>query len=260
MTKVKNILRHALSPASAGVLVRKLLTRLEPNTAEAATAWAEERATSMSEYCAGADSELWAEAQREAEALKSAATSVLDTVGVTLGGAGSYPLVYFLVRKRRPELAVETGVGAGWTTRAILTAMAANGGGHLLSSDFPYVRIDKAEEYIGILVPDGLKSNWTLDTRGDAVAIPRFLQNYAHFDFLHYDSDKSYCGRNQVVEQLIPRMSDDAVFIMDDIQDNTFFKDFVEKYNLDCRVFEFGGKYVGLIDRIGAQAADRRDG
>ena len=35
-------------------------------------------------------------------------------VGVFPDGGGAYPLLYFLVRRLRPRVVVETGVGTGW--------------------------------------------------------------------------------------------------------------------------------------------------
>jgi hypothetical protein len=39
------------------------------------------------------------------------------------GGAAAFELLYFLTRFRSPKVAVETGVAAGWSSRAILDAM-----------------------------------------------------------------------------------------------------------------------------------------
>jgi hypothetical protein len=40
---------------------------------------------------------------------------------------------------------------------------------------------------------------------------------------------------------------------MDDIQDNLFFKNFVEKENLNFKVFGFKNEFVGLVENIGLQ-------
>ena len=44
-----------------------------------------------------------------------------------------------------------------------------------------------------------------------------------------------------------------ATLIMDDINDNLFFKNFVEEEKLEFKVLEFQGQYVGLIEKIGLQ-------
>ena len=43
------------------------------------------------------------------------------------------------------------------------------------------------------------------------------------------------------------KFSKNSIIIFDDIQDNLHFKDFVIKNNLQFKIFEFEGKFVGLI-------------
>jgi predicted O-methyltransferase YrrM len=47
--------------------------------------------------------------------------------------AGHFELCYAMCRLLRPKIAVETGVGYGWTTIFILLALEKNGVGHLHS-------------------------------------------------------------------------------------------------------------------------------
>ena len=42
------------------------------------------------------------------------------------------------------------------------------------------------------------------------------------------------------------KLSPSAVVVMDDIDDNTFFRDWVTRSGTPCRVFARGRKYVGL--------------
>ena len=44
-----------------------------------------------------------------------------------------------------------------------------------------------------------------------------------------------------------PHLTPDAVIVCDDIDDNTWFRDWVVGEGLAHRVFERGGKYVGLV-------------
>ena len=74
-----------------------------------------------------------------------------------------------------------------------------NNAGYLYSSDFPYFRLAHPERYIGLLVQgNSLKIRWDLDIRGDSVALPEIADNLNHtaIDLFHYDSDKSYSGRD----------------------------------------------------------------
>ena len=65
-------------------------------------------------------------------------------------------------------------------------------------------------------------------------------------DFVHYDSDKSVEGRAFVMDAIRSKLSPGAVVVMDDIDDNTFFRDWVTRSGTPCRVFARGRKYVGL--------------
>jgi len=40
---------------------------------------------------------------------------------------------------------------------------------------------------------------------------------------------------------------------MDDIQDNVFFKDFVNFYKFKFKIFMYQNKYIGLIEDVGIQ-------
>jgi predicted O-methyltransferase YrrM len=142
---------------------------------------------------------------------------------------------------------VETGVAAGYSTQAILKAIQVNGSGRLYSSDFPYFRLDRPEQYIGILVDDDLKANWELYVGGDAKNLKQIAAKIDRVDLIHYDSDKTYRGRRSALKLLEPLLSQNAVIVMDDIQDNSFFYDYVRAMPRPWRVFDGGGKVVGLI-------------
>jgi hypothetical protein len=42
-------------------------------------------------------------------------------------------------------------------------------------------------------------------------------------------------------------LASDAVVMMDDIDDNTFFRDWVTQHGRPCTVVERGRKYVGIV-------------
>lgn len=237
-------------------MLSKLVKRLEPDSRHAAREWAaSHHHRSIAEYCASIDSDLWEEAELASIKLKQEADMILRDIPVDLGGGGAHPLLYFLVRRHQPTIIFETGVAAGWSSASIISACEKNKVGMLFSSDFPYFRLANPEQYIGILVSSARRASWHLDMRGDATAIPHFLSilENRRIDLLHYDSDKSYSGREFVLNQLAPHLADDAVLIIDDIQDNLQFKDFVTKRRLSFEVFEFEGKFIGLVPSIGRQ-------
>ena len=68
-----------------------------------------------------------------------------------------------------------------------------------------------------------------------------------NYNFVHYDSDKSYYGRRWSFPKLYRYLNNGGVFISDDIQDNLYFADFVTKLNLEFYVIKFENKFVGIF-------------
>ena len=157
------------------------------------------------------------------------------------------------MRYYKPDKIIETGVAAGTSSEVILQAINKNNKGYLYSSDLPYYKIEQSEKFIGTVVSEELKKFWKLDIRGDHYALDDFINLCSKIDFFHYDSDKSYNGRNFAMKKVNKHFSLNAVLIMDDIQDNLFFKNFVEKENLNFKVFGFKNQFVGLVENIGLQ-------
>ena len=73
------------------------------------------------------------------------------------------------------------------------------------------------------------------------------LKKVERVNLFHFDSDKSYRGREFAFKTIKRHLSKDAVLIFDDIQDNFHFKDLVQQYKLQYFVFEFEGKFFGVI-------------
>jgi predicted O-methyltransferase YrrM len=231
-------------------MVDKLATRITERHRDvaraAATEWAQERVESADDYARALDPTVWAEAEVFSAALRARAEAVLPTIGIHLGGGGHYALLYFLVRMLRPDVVVETGVAAGWSTAAILGAMERNERGHLWSSDFPYFRLAEPEQYIGVLVDDSLRERWTLLLDGDRANLRHIAERVDRIDLFHYDSDKSYRGRSRAVRLLGEKLHAQSVILMDDIQNNCYFRDILAAPHRS-RVFGFEGKYIGTV-------------
>lgn len=186
-----------------------------------------------------------------AQTLEDNAHKILSALEHDLGGGGIYPFLYFITRYTKPDCIVETGVAAGFSSYAFLAAIKANGKGRLYSSDFPYFRLPNPERYIGIVVEESLKDNWDLYIDGDEANLPKILRNTSKIDIFHYDSDKTYSGRHMTMSLIEGTLSKNAIILMDDIQDNSFFYDYVETKNVKSwRIFEFQGKYVGMIGNL----------
>jgi hypothetical protein len=61
----------------------------------------------------------------------------------------------------------------------------------------------------------------------------------------HYDSDKSYSGRRFAFDRVIPHLADGAFVVMDDIQDNLFFRDWARRAQRKPVVLGTGSYFVG---------------
>lgn len=243
-------LKNATRPGFLPVMSRKAMIRFRERSWREhpeSVQWAAQHAESADAYGRSIDATLWEEAIGAGDELTARGEQILPPLGIDLGGGGHYPLLYFLVRLLEPQVVVETGVAAGYSSRAILTALTANGAGQLHSSDFPYFRLPEPERFIGALVEPELRERWTLRTRGDRINLPEILAGVDGVDLFHYDSDKPVDGRKFAMDLLAPHLRPGAVVLMDDIQDNDYFRDHVTESSADFRVFEFGGKFIGAL-------------
>lgn len=250
-----NILRQALNPGRALVMARKVMSRMFDPAGDISPAenavWLQQHATSFSALASELNASLWTQTQQATKELEAHGDSVLAQIPHKLGGGGMHELLYFLVRFRQPQTTVETGVATGFSSAAILRAIHENGTGELFSSDFPYFRVPDPERYIGCVVPTELRDPWTLLIEGDATNLPKILATTEQIDLFHYDSDKSYSGRAKAVELISPVLNVDALFIMDDIDDNSFFHDHVMRTRpSQWFVFEHRGRHVGVIGKL----------
>ena len=251
MSYIRNFLLNVLKRKNFFVTIKKIFRKFEKNNSIEAKKWAKLNTKYDTEkLCRSIDTLLFDEILIDVQAMEKYAKDKISKLKVTLGGGGNYILLYFLIRKFKLTNVVETGVAAGWSSLAILRAFKKNGMGNLYSSDFPYYRLEKPEQYIGILAKneDNI-SNWYLDIEGDDKALPEILKRIGenNIDLIHYDSDKTYNARNKALKILYPKINFQTIIIFDDIQDNLHFKDLVEKTKEKFCVLEFQDKYIGII-------------
>lgn len=259
LAKLVTIGKNSVKRRNFSVMAHKVMLRIRERHLKAENddvrSWCAAQATDGDTFMKALDPALWQEAQDVCVAITRKGEEKLAKLGLDLGGGGYYPLLYFFTRLLNPSVVVETGVAAGWSSQAFLLAMKKNSaGGKLYSSDFPYFRYENPEKLVGYIVDDELRPDWALHIDGDENNLPKIVAAIDHIDFLHYDSDKSYAGRELAVEMLLPLISPRGLVIFDDIQDNFHFRDFCQARGLPFRIFGFGGKYVGLCGGfIGAQ-------
>ncbi|QTH21741.1 class I SAM-dependent methyltransferase [Rhizorhabdus wittichii] len=244
------------NPARFGVLAGKVTARVADGAKNEATdssiGWIERNSQDAAAIALTIAPELWEEAGAFAATMNARGTAIVDKLPFKIGGGGDYRFLYWLVRLYQPRVVVETGVAAGWTSQAILSALHKNGQGELHSSDFPYFRVSDPEKYIGCVVDAELKQKWNLHLDGDAKALPKILEAAPEIDIFHYDSDKSYSGRATAISLIRPHLRAGGLIVMDDIVDNSWFQDYVEREKLPFTII---GKRVGVIGTIAKPSA-----
>jgi len=252
LKKLINISANSLKRKNLFVMADKVITRVKERSAANENAlaldWIEQNAEDLESFLNEINAPLWQACQKEAETIGKDCQAKIDKLGLDLGGGGHYPLLYFWVKHLQPNAVIETGVAAGWSSQAILKALNSNEKqGKLFSSDFPYFRLENPEQYVGYVVDEDLKENWSLFINGDQNNLPLIIDALtSKVDLFHYDSDKSIKGRDYAWAIVEPHLSDNAVVIFDDIQDNAHFMNFVAERTMPFKIFEFGGKYIGI--------------
>ena len=192
-----------------------------------------------------------------------------DTVGAmptTYGEA-----LYALVRERRPDVVVETGVANGRSTLYLLAALAANDHGRLISVDYPF-RVDedleefRAETYEefggaaipadrdpGWIVPEMLRDNWDLRTGKSQKRLPDAVADAVNdadeIDIFVHDAEHSVPAILFELELVWPRLVDDGVAFVDDVGWNDAFETFCDVRGVEPRYLS---ERVGYVRRAGA--------
>ena len=204
--------------------------------------------TSLEDYMKKENYGLYKEAKKFSKSLKIKSSKKLKKIEYNLGGGGAYNLIYFLTRKIKPKIILETGVAAGYSSSAFLEAIHRNKIGKLFSSDFPYFRIPNPVKFIGILVDDKYKKNWKLFLDGDERNINKIKKNLKRkIDLIHYDSDKTYEGKIKFFKSINSLLKKNTFIIIDDIQDDNFFLEYINNNKKKFKIFKFNKKFLGLI-------------
>ncbi len=111
----------------------------------------------------------------------------------------------------------------------------------------PYPK-ENNEKYVGLVVPEELKKNWTLIREPDRNGLKKIISKIeGNIDLFHYDSDKSYEGREYAYNLIWPKLKVGGILISDDIEDNIYFSEFVKEKKSKFAVVKNNDKYVGII-------------
>lgn len=141
--------------------------------------------------------------------------------------------LYILLRLLKPEKVIETGCFSGWTSTLILLALQKNGQGHLWSIDIPAQAGSRtmnvglpSELEPGFLVPEELRSRWTLILGDVKDHLLLLCRDIGMIDVFYHDSDHTYNHMMWEYTSIWPYLKSGGVLISDDIGANTAFWDF----------------------------------
>jgi len=152
-------------------------------------------------------------------------------------------LIYYIIRIKKPEIVIETGVFDGITTSFFLRALEKNEKGHLYSIDLPaYKTIDGSTHRMdfttlpegmepGSIIPDNLKKYWTLYKGTSKEHLPPLLEKVKRVDFFLHDSLHTYENMLFEYETVWPSLAEGGILASDDILWNPSFYDFAKKVN-----------------------------
>lgn len=161
-----------------------------------------------------------------------------------MGGMAHLNLIYNLNKYLTPKKILETGVAFGWSTLVFILSKSRKTS--LTSIDLSYPTAS-SEKMVGMAVPSNLKKNYKLLRGIDNNFLNLFKYKKIFFDFIHYDSDKSYIGRKKNYELIWHILKKKGCFVSDDISDNSAFYEFVTSKKKNYFIIKSSSKYVGIV-------------
>jgi predicted O-methyltransferase YrrM len=242
------VLRTACGKAAWRVAGSSLRTRTPPSLREINASGGRVHvaaAEAARALCDGADerrlAELCAEhAEVMAELERRYLTARLTCPDEWAVEQGTSLLIYLLVRLRRPEVVLETGVANGHSSFLWLRALERNGAGRLHSVD---VRDD-----VGQLLEDRERSRWQLHLLDPARPEREFgalVRRLAPVDLFFHDADHSYLAQRFEYETIRPAMAPGGLLTSDDMQESHAFLEFASRHGLAPHVLVDVRKLIG---------------
>lgn len=161
-----------------------------------------------------------------------------------MGGMAHLNLIYNLTKHFLPKNILETGVAFGWSTLVFI--LSKNHNSNLTCIDLSYPT-KSSNKLVGGALPANFKNKLKLYEGVDYKYLKFLNEKKKFFDFIHYDSDKSYNGRKKNYKIIWKILNKNGCFISDDISDNSAFYEFVKINKLNYYILQFKDKYVGVV-------------
>jgi predicted O-methyltransferase YrrM len=146
------------------------------------------------------------------------------------GDAKLVRLAWCITRHLRPQRILETGVGRGLTTRALLEALERNAVGHLWSIDLPPLLQDRLADQTAAAVPNRLYKRWTLVSGSSRAVLPGLVADLCPIDFFVHDSMHTTRNVRFELESVWPALQGGGAAVIDDVERNTALGQFLETH------------------------------
>ncbi|MEM3845359.1 MAG: class I SAM-dependent methyltransferase [Candidatus Parvarchaeota archaeon] len=150
-------------------------------------------------------------------------------------------LIFSIVRIRRPEIFLETGVANGMSSSLILYGMHLNGNGKLISFE--------VSDDVGSLIPPYLRDRWVLRILKKPFR-SNFLKelNSLSVDMFLHDSDHSFKWQSFEYNSVEDHLREGGMMLSDDIDSSYAFLNFIK--NKKIRSYSLIGvrKVFGIVE------------
>gem|GEM_PF-337546 len=159
-------------------------------------------------------------------------------------------LLYLLVRSARPHTVIETGVRPGYSTAWILSALAANGTGTLISLGPGPVAGRSAGVHdvgVGQFVPPALRSRWTLALGNTTDRVRELLGRSGPVDLFFYDNGPELARARFELRVAWEALSPSGILLAHHIDANSAWKELCQLQGLPAQVFDAGPPPMGAL-------------
>lgn len=140
--------------------------------------------------------------------------------------------IYSVIRERKPEIVIETGMGSGVSTVSILSAM--NDKGKLVSID-PGLPYGKGDREVGFIIPSSMKSNLVYVKGTSSERLEGVLRTLPRLDVFFHDSDHSYQNVKFELGLVWPKIKENPLILIDNYDWSEAAMDFAKEKNLKLR-------------------------
>jgi predicted O-methyltransferase YrrM len=147
--------------------------------------------------------------------------------------------LYYLIREKRPKVVLETGVGNGFGTEIILSALDKNKKGVLYSID--------VYRNVGNLV-SGTRNRWKFIVGNPRKTLIGALNKIDNVDVFLHDSDHSYENMKFEFSAILPKTSKGSVILGDDACLNNAFMEMARSVNKDPQIIADYRRSFGILE------------